>query len=167
MNIRSYDPAGGQAFQGDVSIIPIPDDIVIARTEEIAPVNGRLILQEGEASGHHHAVELRQRPFQGQPRVAGDPLLATRSAKPRGAPGGASKRAAGSARMFRDGKVIAEMMRRNILTRSDLAIGCLVVEGAPMAVTHEEHDSISLPPGQYLIGRQVESVGAEQRIVAD
>ena len=165
MNIRKYNPAEGQAFQGDVSIIPIPADIAISTIEEISPVKGRLILQEGEVSGHHHAVDLRQKHFQTQPRETGDPLMATRDPKLKKALGGMSK--IGSARMYHDPAVANEMVRRGILTRTDLAIGCLVVEGAPMAVTHEEHDGISLLPGQYLIGRQVESAGAEERVVAD
>src|ERR1700737_1207787 len=60
MSIRNYNPSEGQAFQGDVSIIPIPAGISISVLEEISPVKGRLILQEGEVSGHHHAIELRQ-----------------------------------------------------------------------------------------------------------
>lgn len=166
MTMRKYDPAQGQAFQGDVSIVPIPPDIAIATTEEISPVKGRLILQEGEVSGHHHAVDLRQRNFQMQPRETGDPLLAA-SPKLRTALGGMAREQAGTAKMYRDDRAVAEMVRRNILTRSDLAIGCLVVESGSMAVTHEEHDGISLPPGRYLIGRQVESAGAEERVVAD
>lgn len=167
MKIHNYDPGLGQAFQGDVSIIPIPDDIAIATTEEISPVKGRLILQEGEVSGHHHAVDLRQKHFQKQPRETGDPLLATRDPKLKKMLGGMAKETVGTARMYRDAGVPAEMVRRRILTRADLAIACLVIEGAPMSVTHEEHDGIRLPVGRYLIGRQVESAGAEERIVAD
>lgn len=166
MTIREYDPKQGQAFQGDVSIIPIPDGIAISTVDEIAPVGGRLILQEGEVSGHHHAIDLRQKHFQAQPRESGDPLLATRDPKLQKALGGMAK-AAWSARMYRDANVPAEMVRRGILTRSDLAISCLVVEGGPITVTHEEHDGIRLPVGRYLVGRQVESAGAEERIVAD
>lgn len=164
MNIRDYDPSQGQAFQGDVSIIPIPNGIPISTAQEIAPVEGRLILQEGETSGHHHAIHLRQRNFQSQPREAGDPLL-VRSAKLRKAFGG--MRAAATARLYRDDAVVAEMARRNILTRTDLAIACLVIEGGPMSITHEEHDGIRLPVGRYLIGRQIESAGAEERVVRD
>jgi hypothetical protein len=167
MNIRDYDPKLGQAFQGDVSIIPIPEGIAISTLDEVAPVEGRLILQEGEVSGHHHAVDLRQRHFQAQPKGAGDPLLATRDPKLKKALGGMARQSAPSVSMYRDPNVPAEMVRRGILTRSDLAIACLVIEGGTMAVTHEEHDGIRLPAGRYLIGRQVESAGAEERIVAD
>lgn len=164
--IRDYDPTQGQAFQGDVSIIPIPTGIAISTRDEIRPVAGRLILQEGEVSGHHHAVDLRQiRNFQSQPRVSGDPLLATRDPKLAKAFGAMPK--AVTAHMYRDAAAAQEMVRRGILTRSDLAIACLVIEGGPMTVTHEEHDGIRLPAGRYLIGRQVESAGSEEHIVAD
>lgn len=165
MRTHEYDPRAGQAFQGDVSIIPIPDDISISTTDEISPVKGRLILQEGEVSGHHHAVDLRQKNFQSQPRETGDPLMSTRDLKLKKALGAMAK--VGTARMYRDAGVPNEMVRRKILTRADLAIACLVIEGGPMSVTHEEHDAIRLPPGRYLIGRQVESAGAEERIVVD
>lgn len=166
MTIHDYDPTLGQAFQGDVSIIPIPDDISISMIEEIAPVDGRLILQEGKVSGHHHAVDLRHQ-FYSSPAIAGDPVLATRSPKlKRALRGGGMSAATVTARLYRDPSVPAGMVRRGILTRADLAIACLVIDG-PMTVTHEEHDGIRLPPGRYLIGRQVESAGAEERIVAD
>ena len=164
-NIRDYDPSKGQAFQGDVSIIPIPDGITISTVDEIKPVNGRLILQEGEVSGHHHALDLRQKRFQAQPRETGDPLLAIRDPQLKKALGAMPKVA--TAWMYRDAGAVGEMVRRGILTRADLAIACLVIEGGPMTVTHEEHDGIRLPAGRYLIGRQVESAGAEERIVAD
>ena len=52
----------GMAFQGDVSIIPVPADGGIDRSDEIKPVDGRLILQEGEVTGHHHAIAFADRP---------------------------------------------------------------------------------------------------------
>lgn len=164
MTIHDFNPADGQAFQGDVSIVPMPSTISISTIDEIAPVAGRLILQEGEVSGHHHAIDLRN--FQSQPRESGDPLVMTRDPKLRRAFGGASKRVP-SARMYRDPSAVSAMMSAGILTRSDLAIGCLVVADGPMTVTHEEHDGIRLPPGNYLIGRQVESAGADERVVLD
>lgn len=167
MRIHDFDPAKGQAFQGDVSIIPIPHDIAISRVDEVSPVEGRLILQEGEVSGHHHAIDLRQKKFQSLPKTAGDPLLTTRDPKLKKALGGAPRTMNATARMYRDGAAASEMVRRRILTRADLAIGCLVVEGSSMLLSHEEHDAIRIPPGNYLIGRQVESAGAEERIVAD
>src|SRR6202008_4382160 len=102
-----------------------------------------------------------------QPRETGDPLLATRDPKLRKALGGAGKAKAGSARMYRDPAAANEMVRRGILTRADLVVGCLVIEGEPMALAHEEHDTIEIPAGKYIIRRQIESAGAEERVVRD
>lgn len=159
MNIRDYDTKLGMAFQGDVSIIPIPADIAIDRSDEIAPMSGRLILQEGEVSGHHHAIALLERPaFDDTPSRAVEKLMADASA---------GKIPLPTAMLYRDPKAIAEMLRRRIITRTDLAVGVLVIEVGPMCLTHEEHDGIRIPPGCYLIGRQVESAGSEERRVQD
>jgi len=166
MNIRDFDPAQGQAFQGDVSIIPIPKGISISTVEEIKPIDGRLILQEGEVSGHHHAIDLRQKNFRPDNRVIGDPVLNVRDTSLRKA-FGAKKITAATARMYRDPRAVGAMRQHGLITREDLAVACLVVEGGPIIVSHEEHDAIRLPPGNYLVGRQVESAGAEERIVAD
>jgi hypothetical protein len=143
--------------------------VKISTVDQIAPVGGRLILQEGEVSGHHHAINVtRTRNFQQQPRETGDPLLATRDPKLRKAlGGGASKPLQATARMYRDPAAVTTMISAGIMTRADLAIGCLVIEGGSMLLTHEEHDAVRIPPGNYLIGRQVESAGADERIVED
>ena len=60
MQVRKYDPKEGQAFQGDIAIIPMPSTIAIATSYEIKPRDGRLIIQEGEVSGHHHAIICRR-----------------------------------------------------------------------------------------------------------
>lgn len=166
MKIREFDPAAGQAFQGDIAIVPMPSDIEIATTDEIKPTAGRLIIQEGEVSGHHHAIDLpRVRQFRADTRQLGDPSVATRDPKLRKALGG--KRTIGQARLYRDPKAVDALRDAGILTRTDLAIGCLVVEGDSVVVSHEEHDGIRLPTGKYYVGRQVESAGAEERVVAD
>lgn len=168
MRIRNFDPTKGQAFQGDVAIIPIPDGIKISTLDEIEPKNGKLILQEGELTGHHHHIAIRQRNFKPAVQV-GDPVLNVRDTKLRKAFGGSKNKAAASptARLFRDPSVATQMQKVGLLTRTDLVVGLLIVEGGPMTVTHQEHDGIRLPIGNYLIGRQVESAGAEERVVAD
>jgi hypothetical protein len=165
MQIRDFNPAKGQAFQGDVSIIPIPADIAIAKTDEIKPIDNKLILQEGELTGHHHHIALLDRPK--------NTIKSPRRVKPTKAVEGlmadalAGRIQVPTAKLYRDPAVAAEMQRRGILIRTDLAVGCLVIEGGPMVVTHQEHDGIRLPAGNYLIGRQIESAGAEERRVAD
>ena len=149
MRIVDFDPASGQAFQGDVSIIPVPAKLVasLSRHDEMQPIDGRLILQEGEISGHHHAVYFRD---DGMARS-----LATAAALP-------------VARLYRDA-VLGVLMAGSDgpLTRSDLIVGFLDVQRGPGVVSHEEHDGIRLPVGLYCIGRQVESAGAEERRVQD
>lgn len=154
MTIRNYDPTQGCAFQGDVSIVPVPAGIAISRVEEIKPIDGRLILQEGEVTGHHHAIRLPE-----PTRFRDDGIarsLETASAVP-----------LGTARLYRDTAAANAMVRAGVLTRTDLVTAFLVVEGGPVTITHEEHDGIRVPPGNYVIGRQVESAGAEERVVRD
>lgn len=43
--------------QGDVIVIPVKKGAVDKKmAEEVKPVGGKLILAEGEATGHHHAI---------------------------------------------------------------------------------------------------------------
>lgn len=166
MPVRNFNPKDGCAFQGDIAIIPMPKSIAIATHDEIKPVDGRLIIQEGEVSGHHHAIDLvRSRHFRTDARQIGDPSIATRDRKLRRAFGGTAK--SGSVKLYRDPRAVEALRRAGVLTRTDLAIGCLVVAAAPAIVAHEEHDGIRLPEGHYYLGRQVESAGAEERVVAD
>jgi hypothetical protein len=164
--VREFDPSQGQAFQGDVAIIPLPDGIRFDVDSEIAPIEGRLIILSGERSGHHHAIDLvRARHFRGDDRRLGDPALYTQSPRPHLASGGSTP--PGEARFYRDRGVARAMTMAGILTRADLAVGVLIVTGAPVVLSHEEHDGIRLPIGRYLIGRQIESAGADEHVVAD
>jgi hypothetical protein len=45
-----------QVRQGDVYLTKV-GKVDLAQARRIAPVNGRLILAEGEATGHHHSVD--------------------------------------------------------------------------------------------------------------
>jgi hypothetical protein len=165
MAVRSYDPRQGQAFQGDIAIIPIPAGIAIATDEEIPPVEGRLIIQAGETSGHHHAIDLSGRAVRfrddglarGLPAKAAAPCAKARPVAPKA-----------TAHFYRDGLTARLMVIRGLLTRADLAVGCLVVKGGPVVISHEEHDGIRLPPGNYLVGRQIQaSLQGEPRTIGD
>lgn len=168
--IRDFDKSG-QAAQGDIIFVPMPASIRINTADEIKPAGGRLIIQEGEVSGHHHKIVLPAafagRKFAPDTRQLADPTIATKSTRLARHFGGSKAKPVATARMFRDPAAVAALQRAGILTRADLAIGCLVVEGGPVVVTHEEHDGIRLPEGTYYCGRQVESAGAEERVVAD
>ena len=158
--VRDYNPKDGMAFQGDVAIVPVPKGVEIDRSQEIMPIDGRLILQEGEVTGHHHAIKL---PVFFRPEEQGRPEIGTVSQDKK-----LQKLVEiGTAKMFRDDKAARSMVDEGLMLRSDLCVGFLVVEGADVVLSHEEHDSISIPPGCYYIGRQVESAGAEERRVVD
>lgn len=170
--IRDFDPAAGMAFQGDVAIIPVPDGIGISEADEIAPVAGRLILQAGEVTGHHHAITVdpsqgRSSNFRRETAAMADVVDPFAGASPVLHRRLSGKRKAMTARMFRDRSAADAMIKKGILTRSDLCVGFLKVEGGPAVVRHEEHAGIRLPMGSYYVGRQVESAGAEERRVAD
>jgi len=158
MQVRDYDPAQGQAFQGDVAIVPIPQDIAVAKSNEIQPIDGWLIVQHGELTGHHHAIYL----LNNIPHFRDDGLARDNAEAVATAPRNLDSAAQGAtARLYRDANVAQQMRDRGLLTRADLAVGCLIVEGGSVVVGHEEHDGIRIPEGSYLIGRQVESAGIE------
>lgn len=165
-NIHDYDPSKGMAFQGDVAIVPIPDSIKIDLSDEIAPINGRLILQEGEVTGHHHAIALLERPSAVLSEALA-PVKTSKAVQDMIAATQAHQVAVPTAKLFRDPAAVAAMQNAGVITRADLAVAILIVETGPMCLSHEEHDTIRIPPGAYLIGRQIESAGAEERVVRD
>lgn len=103
---------------GDLLIRPatIPDDV-----RKVRRTGGRLILAEGEATGHAHAI-----------------LDRTADLYDLIAPGDVDE------------------MRRRFL-RVD----------AEVALVHEEHATLTIPPGEYEVIRQVEYAPEELRVVAD
>jgi hypothetical protein len=55
-----------------------------------------------------------------------------------------------------------------LVTAADAAELYLLVHGSePVALTHDEHDTIMLPPGAYEVRRQREYAPEENRLVAD
>lgn len=156
MRIVDWNPADGQCFQGDVVLMALPDGMALDTSDEMAPHNGRLILAAGEMTGHHHAIGLRAA------TMFHDEALA-RSMEAAAAP----KPAAGPARMYRDANAANALREAGHITRTDLCLGFLTVEGAPVVLRHEEHDGIRIPPGRYYVGAQIESAGAEERRVID
>lgn len=131
----------------------------VGHRREFAVSNRKLILMSGEVTGHHHAIALLDRPPETFVRSkAADTLMADALA---------GKIAIPTAKLYRAPSVTSEMQRLGTLTRADLIVALLVVDVGPMCLSHEEHDTIRIPPGAYLIGRQVESAGAEERAVRD
>ncbi len=158
MNVRDWNPDAGMAFQGDVALIPVPASLAasLATNDEVKPIDGRLILQEGEVTGHHHAIRLPG--FSAQPAMYADGALARTMGTTAALP---------VARLYRDDALARRLAAEGLLARADLVVAFLKVDTGPVVVSHEEHDAIRIPPGLYAVGRQVESAGAEERRVQD
>lgn len=158
MNVRDWNPDAGMAFQGDVALIPVPAALAasLATNDEIKPIDGRLILQEGEVTGHHHAIRLPG--LSAQPAMYADGALARTMETTAALP---------VARLYRDDALARRLAAEGPLARADLIVAFLKVDNGPVVVSHEEHDAIRIPPGLYAVGRQVESAGAEERRVQD
>jgi hypothetical protein len=153
--IRNWDPTEGDLCQGDVLLFRLPKDLTPAQTEIVQPRDGKLILAEGELTGHHHAIWLNPPMFrddglaraieaQSQPAVRSDP-----------------------AALYRDNGLVRRLVDDGLLTDGSLCIGFLVVEDAPVLLRHQEHDTVRVPPGHYYVGRQREFHAGEKRRVAD
>mgnify|MGYP003334211480 CR=1 FL=1 len=160
--IHEYNGNVGVARQGDVLIFKLPDSIKVNKTGEISPRDGKLILLEGEMTGHHHSVDVMDRPIaalaQKTNKMVEDLLNK------------ASNVTAAVVKMYSDKGVVDQLVAKKILTRTDLYIGTMVVEGGGdvgVVVQHQEHDGIRLKEGCYYVGRQIESAGAEERLVRD
>jgi hypothetical protein len=161
-NRRTKHLKGPEGQQGDVEIFLIPDAIEIRTVHEIKPRSNRLIIAEGELTGRHHSIWMRATMFRedgsgsGPSRTDTDAMLKSVTTK-----------RVGIARLYRDQAAVESMVKAGLLLRSDLAIGFLIVEDGPVTIRHQEHDGIRLEPGRYYVGGQVESAGADERMVAD
>jgi len=174
MNVSDFKPSDFMAFQGDVSIVAIPDSIKLTLKEEIQPVDNKLILLEGEMTGHHHAIDVLE-------PVAFNPVDMDLDIKQEFIEVNKKNKKTvknlmnsldsvkehGHIKMYRDAESAQAMQKAGYLTRTDLVIGTLVVTDQPVLLKHQEHQTIRIHPGRYLIGRQVESSYAEERRVAD
>lgn len=151
--------------QGDVLLFRLPDSIKINTSDEIAPRDNKLILAEGEVTGHNHAIWFQPVMFRanegeaGGIDTAGMIAKATKKAK--------LKAATGTAKLYRDQAAIRSLVAAKELTTDRLAIGLLVIEDAPMVLRHDEHDAIRIPVGRYYVGGQMEWDAGEARRVAD
>lgn len=169
MRIHDWDPADGDALQGDICLFRIPDHIKIDTSDEITPKNGRLILAEGEITGHHHAIWMRNPPTMFREDGAGSGVS---EADTTAMVAKATKKKTGTAKLctaklYRDPEAVRALVRAGELTTEALAIGVLVVEKRPVVLRHDEHDAIRIPPGRYYVGGQAEFDAAAMRRVAD
>lgn len=168
--IHDFDPSKGQAYQGDVSIVPVPASFTLSKTQEIDPKGAMLVLAEGGGFGNFHALVL-ERP------EAVAPVKTSKVVEGLMADALAGKIAVPTARLFRDDALLSKMIAKGPLIEGarQLCVGFLCVEHGPMVIQHikadgtptGEHDGIRIPEGVYFVGRQVESAGEHLRVVAD
>lgn len=155
MNVHDWNPAKGDACQGDVYLFRIPDSIPINTKDEILPRDNKLILAEGEVTGHHHAIWMKYTSI----THFHDEALARASIE--------ESVVEPTAKLYRDPAAVSSLIKAKEITTPDLAIGFLVIEGAPMVLRHDEHDAIRIPPGRFYVGAQREWDAAQERRVAD
>ena len=165
MTVHDWNPDDGDALQGDVCLFRIPDHIEVDTSDELTAKNGRLILAEGEVTGHHHAIWDRNPPasFREDGSGAGVSEADTAAMVSQVA----TKAKTGTAKLYRDPAAIDALVREGHLTTEALAIGILIVAKHPVVLRHDEHDAIRIPPGRFYVGGQQEWDAAEARRVAD
>ncbi len=167
MKIHDWNPDKGDACQGDVLLFRIPDSIELDTSDEIKPSDNRLVLAEGEVTGHHHAIFLRNAPVMFREDGSGAGVVSAADTAAMVSKATARKKKAGTARLYRDPAAISALVNLKELRDERLAIGILVVEGGPVALTHDEHDAIRIPTGRYYVGGQQEWDAGEARRVKD
>ncbi len=162
-----WNPEEGQAFQGDIVLMKLPEEIVVARYRVLVPpTEARVVLQEGELTGHLHRIAngggltffrddglARDLP----PADAVEPCASRREEKPR----------TGRAGLYEDFVALQQMIDSGLLRRGLCSIGFLVVEGGPVVLEHEEHAPILIPAGAYYVGGQQEFDAASVKRVCD
>ena len=164
MKAKTWNPDEGDALQGDVILMRVPDDVTISTDDEISPNGNRLILAEGEITGHHHAIWLRNPPVMLRDDGAGSgaSLSDTEAMVAK-----ATAKKTGIAKLYRDPAAVTALVSQGELEHDRSAIGFLLVEGGAVTLQHDEHDPISIPPGRYYVGGQQEWDAAEARRVQD
>lgn len=150
--IKNWNPDKGDYLQGDVSLFRIPDSIKIDTSDEIAPRDHRLVLAEGEFTGHHHAIWIPK------PAMFRDDAIAREAEV--NAP-------AATIKLYRDPAAMEALVRAGELEHARLGIGFLVIEGGPAVLRHDEHDPVRIPPGRYCVGGQAEYDSEAERRVRD
>jgi hypothetical protein len=169
--IRHWD-LDGDLCQGDVVLFRLPEGLAPARTDIIPPHDGKLVLAEGEITGHGHAIWLNPPMFRddGLARELA-PTLHEVPGLPRDSNSGAdvqtrpvAERA--TAVLYRDVGLVRRLMEDGLLTEGSLCVGFLALEAAVL-LRHQEHDAVGIPPGVYYVGRQREFHSGEARRVSD
>lgn len=149
--------------QGDILLLPVkklPDGLT-----EVPREDGRIILAEGEATGHLHAIDAPEATF-----------LATDLAEIEGRFLKVEAETEHEVPVF-ETKITGHYTEADLIPGSDeiqvgdpitemVQVGTRTIKGA--ALTHPEHDTVVLEPGNYEVRRQREySEAGGTQVVAD
>lgn len=146
-------------FQGDIGFVPLAlfgkTAADVSRNKRLRAHDARLLIQEGESTGHHHGVWANVAMFRddGLARAVADtaPTIIT-------------------AQLFED----ASLAGRLGLDTGAPVIGFLIAE-TDVSIQHAtadgkltgEHDTLNLPSGGYVVLGKREWTAGDQRRVAD
>ena len=157
MPTRTYNPKDGLAFQGDVMIAPLPKGVSINKDAiEIPLKNGMLILAEGEVTGHHHAFRYG---LEGVANFRDDGLARDLAI--------AYPNQIDRVKLFNDPTTLKILVEKQLVTDASLCIGFIRVEKNAPPLTHDEHDGIIFPPGEYYVAGKREFNTEMRRRVMD
>lgn len=146
-------------FQGDIGFIPLAafgkSAGDVSRVKRLRTTANRVLIQEGEITGHHHGIW-----FMPQPAHLHDGALARAVAD--------TSEINVGAQLFHDDALASSL---GLDARAPI-IGFLVAE-TPVTIRHasadgkptNEHDDIQLPSGGYLVtGKREWTAGDERRV---
>lgn len=154
--MKYYDKTQGDCLQGDIILFPLPDDFSVSEDAlQIISNSGSIKLLKGEATGHFHRI------------VMGVPTMFRNDRTSVGVITGDMVTTIETAKLYQDQGLTQKLISAGELTTDSLCIGYLVITCNPVELKHDEHDSITIPPGVYYVGRQREWTAGEARAVQD
>lgn len=152
-----------QAYQGDIGFVPLEHlgktAADVKRDKRMRMHDTRLLIQEGELTGHHHGVW-----FMPQPVRLRDDAVAYSLAE--------ASPVIVTAQLFQDDGLTAELIRSGKLQEGAPVIGYLIAD-ADVTIKHAnadgkptgEHGDISRKSGGYVVlGKREWTAGDAQRV---
>lgn len=152
-----------QAYQGDIGFVPLEhlgkSATDVKRDHRLRPHERRLLIQEGEITGHHHGVW-----FMPQPVHLRDDAVAYSLTE--------ASPVIVTAQLFQDDDLTADLTRAGKLLPGAPVIGYLIAD-ADITVQHasedgkatNEHADITRKSGGYVVlGKREQTAGDVQRV---
>jgi len=148
--------------QGDINFIPLQtfakpgETLAISRKKEIRPHSKRLLIQEGELTGHHHGVWFMPKPAMFREDGAGSGGAAVADKMLKKVVAKAAKTTI-TAKLYRDTNMVRRLRNRGLLegapvvgfldAKTNVTIKHASEDGKPTG----EHAPVKLTKGSYLV----------------